>query len=497
MIKRLTGLALAASLWLWGCASPPAVIAQAGESADGDLSAQKAASRWQDEVIYFALLDRFHDADKTNNFNVNKSRPTAYHGGDLQGLIDKLGYLHDLGITTIWISPPLDNDDDQLAQTGMWGYHGYWIKDFDKVDEHLGTTAKLKELVQKAHAKGMKVLLDAVANHAGYSFDVKDPRYKGWFHTHGEIKNWDDPWWSENGSMFGLPDFAQEKPEVAKFLIDTYQGWVDRIGFDGYRLDAVKHVPRSFWREFNQTAKQRNGSGFLTLGEVLHGDPRVVADYQRSGKFDSLFDFPLYYTFKEVFAQGGSMRKLGARFAEDGQYENASMLSPFLDNHDVPRFLHFAGGDLGKLKLALACVLTVRGFPMLYYGTEAGMNGGEEPDNRRDMTWGANKDVTAHVKTLLSVRKRSTALRRGRQLEMWQDDAVYAYLRQSSDAEAIVALNNDWRRQEMHMPLRAESLLKDGEQLVDQLSGERATVQGRKIHVKLEGKQARIYLPAR
>ncbi len=493
MIKRLAGLALAASMWLTACAAP-AMITQAQEDT---LTAQKAASRWQDEVIYFALLDRFQDGDKSNNFHVNRSKATAYHGGDLQGLIDKLDYLKDLGITTLWISPPLDNDDDQLAQTGMWGYHGYWIKDFNKVDEHLGTTEKLKELVQKAHGKGMKVLLDAVANHAGYSFAVQDPRYKGWFHTHGEIKNWDDPWWCENGSMFGLPDFAQEKPEVSAFLTDTYLGWVDKVGFDGFRLDAVKHVPQSFWRHFNQTAHDRKGAGFLSLGEVLHGDPRVVSDYQRQGKFDSLFDFPLYYTFKEVFAQGGSMRKLGERFAQDGLYENAGMLSPFLDNHDVPRFLHFAGGDVAKLKLALACVLTVRGMPMLYYGTEAAMTGGEEPDNRRDMTWGAHPDVRSHVQNLLTVRKRSSALRRGRQLEMWQDDAIYAFMRQSSDAEAIVVLNNDGRAQERQISLRSESRLRDGDKLVDQLTGERVTVQDRRIQLKLDGKQAKIFLPGK
>lgn len=190
------------------------------------------------------------------------------------------------------------------------------------------------------------------------------------------------------------------------------------------------------------------------------------------------------------------MRKLGARFAEDGLYEDAEMLSPFLDNHDVPRFLHHAGGDLGKLKLALACVLTVRGIPMLYYGTEAGLAGGEEPDNRRDMTFGANPEIRAHVQKLLAVRRSSPALRRGRQLEMWADDAVYAYLRQSPDAEAIVVLNNDWRRQDRQIPLRAESRLREGESLVDALTGDRVTVRNRRIDVAIGGKQARIFLPA-
>ncbi|MBM3274593.1 MAG: alpha-amylase, partial [Candidatus Sericytochromatia bacterium] len=139
----------------------------------------------------------------------------------------------------------------------------------------------------------------------------------------------------------------------------------------------------------------------------------------------------------------------------------------------------------------------IRGIPMLYYGTETALQGGAEPDNRRDMNWGANPDIRTYVQKLLTIRKRSAALRRGRQLEMWQDDAIFAYLRQTSDAEAIVALNNDWRRQEREVPLRAECRLRDGEQLIDQLTGERVTVQNRRVQVKLEGKQARIFLPAR
>lgn len=475
----------------------PAQAPRAAENPAIDAAARKATLQsWKDDVIYFALLDRFSDGDRSNNHQVNRGNPTAYHGGDIQGLIDKLDYLQDLGVTSLWVSPILDNDDQKLGETDLWGYHGYWTKDFGKVEEHFGSYEKARELVTKAHARGMKVLLDVVANHAGYEFPYKEARYQGWFHGHGNIPNgkWDDPWWSENGSLFGLPDFAQEKPEVANFLTSTYMSWADRLDLDGFRIDALKHVPQNYWTQFISTAHAKKGPGFLMLGEILHGDPGVVASYQRNSKFDSLFDFPLYYTLDEVFAKGGSMRKLGERFAQDRAYPDASMLSPFLDNHDVPRFLSQAGGDLSKLKLALACVLTVRGIPMLYYGTEVGMAGAHEPDNRRDMAWGSNESMRAYTKALLAIRKSSPALQHGKQLEMWQDEAIYAYARQTGSDEAIVVLNNDTRSQTRAISLRAESKLTDGTRLVDQLTGEAVTIAGGKLSVSLNGKQARIFV---
>ncbi|HEY9857384.1 MAG TPA: alpha-amylase family glycosyl hydrolase [Stenomitos sp.] len=497
MKRRPFALSLLLASLLTAC-SMPAQAPKAAENSSLSVSAKRATLKaWQDDVIYFALLDRFQDGDRSNDQNVDKSNPTAYHGGDLQGLIDKLDYLQDLGVTTLWVSPILDNDDHKLGNTDLWGYHGYWTKDFSQIEEHFGTYQKARELVTKAHARGMKVLLDVVCNHAGYEFPTQDARYQGWFHTNGNIPDgkWDDPWWCENGSLFGLPDFAQEKPEVANFLTGTYLSWADRLDLDGFRIDALKHVPQSFWSQFTSAAHAKKGPGFLTLGEILHGDPNVVASYQRNGKFDSLFDFPLYYTLTDVFAKGGSMRKLGDRFAQDGTYPDASMLSPFLDNHDVPRFLSQAGGDLNKLRLALACVLTVRGIPMLYYGTEVGMAGAQEPDNRRDMAWGANEPLRGYVKNLLAIRKGSPALQHGRQLEMWQDEDVYAYSRQADGDEAIVVLNNDPTSQSRTIPLRAESRLTDGTTLVDALTGQTVTVAGRRFGVTLAGKQARIFVP--
>lgn len=477
-----------AVLALSGCAS----FSFSTRSTTGDnLAARSTKSNWQNESIYFVLLDRFSNGDRSNDYNVNPSNPTAYHGGDIQGLIDKLDYIKDLGFSTVWISPVVDNDDDQLAKTGLWGYHGYWAKDFSKVDEHLGTMAKLKELVQKAHEKGMKVLIDIVCNHAGYSFVVAHPDLKGYFHQNGDIQNWDDPKEVENKAIFGLPDFAQEKPEVKSYLVDTFSWWLKQTGADGYRVDTVKHVPLSFWSTFTHEMK---GQGAYLLGEALIGDPGTMSKYQRDGGFDSLFDFPLYYTIRDVFAYDQSMRKLPQRLAQDSSYQDARMLSTIVDNHDLPRFMHLAKQE-AKLKLALAFIATIRGIPCLYQGTEVAMTGGDDPENRKDMAWNSNAGMLAYTKKLFNLRKGSDALKHGTHYEMWQDDQIFAYLRKADSAEVVTVLNNSSKEEVREIPLRAESTLKDGTVLLDKLGSGTVTVQNRKIQVHLAAKSARIFFP--
>lgn len=491
------GLVVASLLSACGLANMLPRAAEASDVARAESVARRGALQgWKDEVLYFALVDRFFDGDTSNDLHVDRTSPVAYHGGDLQGLIDKLDYIKQLGVTALWVSPLVDNDDTPLGNTGMYGYHGYWGKDFTQVDEHFGTWNKAQELVTQAHARGLKVILDVVCNQAGYTFPVNDPKYQGWFHTYGNVQDWNNQWWIENGSIAGLPDFAQENPAVASFLINTYEMWADRLHVDGFRVDAVKHVPRTFWSQFNAAMAHHEGSNFFSVGEVLNGDPNYLQPYLNEAGFQSLFDFPLYYALNDVFAQGGSMKELGSRFAQDGSYPDAGMLSPFLDNHDTPRFLTQAGGDESKLRLALACLLTIRGIPMLYYGTEVGMQGGGDPDNRRDMAFGSNEPLRAYTQKLVGIRRGSTALTHGRQLEMWQDDQVYAYLRQSPDAEAVVVLNNGTSTATRTLPLRAESRMTNGTQLVEQLTGQKVMVTNHQIQVTLAGKQALILLPS-
>jgi glycosidase len=494
LIARTLALGLAATLAVAGCGAPPQSQAAPAVAAGLEAAARaKGLDGWRDEVIYFILTDRFSNGDRSNDFNVKPRDPHAYHGGDFQGIINKLGYIKSLGATTIWITPINDNRDDSLVDK-YWGFHGYWTKNWETVDEHLGSEAKFKELVNAAHARGIKVMLDMVVNHMGYDAPwTKDAAKRDWFHHNGDIKNWDDPWQVENGDISGLPDMNTENPAVLKYMEDMWVSWIKRTNVDAFRMDTVKHVPLKFWSQFNRNVHARAPKDFLLLGEHLNGDPNALAPYTREGDFDSLFDFPMYFTLNDVFARGQSMRKLAQRLEADGAYKDATMLSPFLDNHDMPRFMSIAGGDERKLRLALAFIMTMRGIPCMYQGTETAQDGAGEPENRKDMNFGANPGMTAYATKLMHLRHQLEPLRRGRQLEMWQDDQIYGFTRLSGKDEAMAFFNNDSHPQMRDIPLRAESNLPDGTVLTDRLGGGTVEVVNHRIRVALGPKQARVF----
>jgi alpha-amylase len=477
------------------CAAP---LPSAMLAPTADIQTSAARNRnvmaWTDEVMYFIVTDRFFNGDRSNDKNVEPGNEWGYHGGDVAGVTQKLDYLKGLGVTTLWLTPWTDNDDKPLTIDGgkkLWGFHGYWPKDLQQVDEHLGRMETVRTFVNEAHRRGMKVMMDYVINHTGYEHpwgknrkNPKDPHHT-WFNQMGDIRNYDDPYQVVRGDLAGLPDWDQDKPEVASYLIDNASWWVQQTGVDGLRVDAVKHVDHRFVQQFAREIKTRF-PGKMLLGEVLHGDPNVVASYLRDG-FDSMFDFPLYYGITDVFAKGQSARRLGSLFAQDGAYPDGTFLTPFIDNHDVPRFMSMANGNgKDRLKGALTFTLTVRGMPCIYYGTEAGLKGAGDPSNRADMPWNnLDADLTAHIKKLTAIRKQHEPLRKGKQLEMWQDEDLYAYSRQSGKDEVIVALNVSDHQQSRKVPLRAESQLPSGTQLTDLLSGKTVTVEGRHLSITL------------
>ncbi len=454
--------------------------------------------KWGPQVIYFPLTDRFSDGDPTNNMGVDKSNPLAYHGGDLRGVINKLDYIKDLGATTIWVAPMYDNTDRvEFGDYKASGYHGYWIRDHYQVDEHQGTMDTAKELVQKAHEKDMKVVMDVVLNHVAPNHPwTQDPSKHDWFHHNGGIQNWDDPWQLENRDVCGLPDLNQSNPETYQYLLDNTLWWIKETGVDGIRLDAVKHIDHGFWQKFSADIKAKMGDDFMILGEVLHGDPNVQASYQRDG-LDALFDMPLYYTMRDTFAKDGSARKLGDRLAEDCKYQDPYKMVTLLDNHDFERFMYHTGGNRGedKLMLGMSFIMTCRGIPSVYYGTEVGMQGGGDPDNRRDMEFGKNPQITQHMQKLTSIRAGLPALQVGHQLEMWQDDQVYSFCRRHEGQEVITVVNNSYDTQTRNIPLRDQSPIHDGDVLVDALTGEKFTVQNNSVNVWTADKKARILVP--
>ena len=456
--------------------------------------------RWhKEQIIYFPLTDRFHDGDKSNNFAVDRQHPAGFWGGDLKGLTEKLDYIKSTGATSIWLSPLADNTEQlRFGDYHGYGHHGYWIKDHEKVEEHQGNMADAKRLVSEAHKKGLKVVLDVVLNHVGPDHAFRsDPNKEGWFHNQGGIDNWNDPHQVETGDLGGLPDLAQENPETYDYLMKNTLMWIEETGVDGVRLDAVKHVKKDFWTKFVPELKEKSGKEDLfVMGEAYHGDPNVVAEYQKAG-IDYLFDLPLYYTLKETLGQGQSMRKLGERFDQDGLYPNPDQLVTVLDNHDLPRFLSTAQDDRfgegeKRMTQALALLMTARGVPSVYYGTESGFRGGHDPHNREMMEFDTRPDLKSSLAHLSDIRTKSEALQHGEQREMWRDDNVYAFSRATDNEEVIAVFNNQEGGTHRRIPLRAESKLVDGTRLVDALSGERFQVKNGAIDLNLQGLTARI-----
>jgi neopullulanase len=453
-----------------------------------------------DDVIYFIMPDRFADGDRANNNPAkspglyDRSKGRHYHGGDFQGIIDHLPYLKELGVTALWINPVYDNTD-RLDEREMYpeteggprrpttAYHGYGAIDFYGVEEHYGTMQKLKELVDRAHAGGFKVIQDQIANHTSpYHPWATERPTPTWFYGTVEnhlSNNWQkwttmDPNATEETRRRNLegwfidilPDLNQDDEEVRRYLIQNTLWWLGTVGFDAVRMDTLPHVPRHFWRDWTAAIK-REYPNVNILGELFDGDPALLAYFQR-GKIgrdgidtgiDTVYDFALHYAVRDAFAKGESVRKLAQVLAHDHLYPRPEVLVPFVGVHDMQRFMNERGATVEGLKLAQTFVMTTRGTPLLYYGDELAMPGGGDPDNRRDFPGGfagdarnaftkqgrtpVENDVFEHVKWLAKLRATHPALRRGSLVHVYDEEQQAVFARVLGDTAIFIVFNND------------------------------------------------------
>ncbi len=459
------------------------------------VSPNKHRGYTPDDVIYFVIPDRFADGDTSNN-DPEKSKGLFdrkfgrhYHGGDLQGLINKLPYLKSLGVTAIWTTPIYDNNnqpDYKEKYDGMpftTGYHGYGAIDMYAVDEHLGDLAKLKEFVQTAQKAGFKVIQDQVANHTSpYHSWAENPPTPTWWN--GTVANHPNNNWqkwtamnpratyqTQSSNIDGwfidiLPDFNQNDPEVEKYLIQNSLWWLQVGGFDAIRMDTLPHIPRTFWGKWG-TAIKKEYPKVNILGELFDSDPALVSYFQagRRGhdgidtKIDTLYDFALFYPIRNAFAKGESIRGVSQMLAKDWLYPNPNVLTTFLGVHDMERFMHEKGATIEGLKLAQTFIMTTRGTPLLYYGDEIAMPGGGDPDNRRDFPGGfagdginafdasgrtkEQNDVWNHLAKLGNLRQKYGALRNGKSLDLLDAEQQMAYARIDKEEPVLVVFNND------------------------------------------------------
>jgi glycosidase len=481
------------------------------------------------DVLYLIMPDRFANGDSTNDepesaqpadtsknklahaATLDRSKPRAYHGGDLRGVREHLPYLKDLGVTALWLTPVVKNGAAQ-------DYHGYGAVDLYDVDPHLGTLGDYRELVATAHQQKLKVFFDIVPNHVGPLHPwVTNPPLPDWFHgttahhlnssvstepsfydratkspkTNDLFETLVDPHapaaLSRNltdGWFFGLlPDLNTENPVVAQYLLQNAIWWTEFSGLDGLRVDTFPYVPRRFWSNWN-TGLHTVYPYLTTIGEVFHPDPEVTSFFaggqRRWDGIDSgvttVFDFPLCFVLRDVLLGDGPASDIANILRQDGLYPHADNLVTFFANHDLPRLASAQDASLAKLKLAFGLTLTQRGIPQLYYGDEIAMTGGADPDNRKDFPGGwigdpenaflaagrspRQQEMFSFTQSLLRLRHEHIALQTGRLWSLFSDQSAYVFLRDSEEEHLLVAFNNGIAPRTIKIPVNDTPLQK-------------------------------------
>ena len=454
-------------------------------------SGPTTAFDWRDGVIYFVLVDRFSDGDKSNNSpEAGVENAANWQGGDLKGVLDKIqaGYFTGLGVNVLWLSSPVDAPAGKyIGDDGHYytGYHGYWPTELDKVEERIGDLALLQQVVSEAHKQNIKVILDYVMNHVHDS----SPTYKsngGWFWSLqyggkecvcGGGCTWDfSPEKERCWFRSYLPDFNFTVQAARGYSVANAIKWAKDSGADGFRLDAVKHIELSWLTDLRTALNQQvsRPQKFYLVGETYTNDKGLIKQYiNPSSMLDGQFDFPLRATLvRTILMRQGTFYDLESFLsANDGYYGSGSIMGTFIGNHDLPRIVNlaedtpqFGDWDSGKSRawnnlpwqpsydrayqrvgVAFAALLTLPGIPLIYYGDEIGLAGGGDPDNRRFMQWSGTSThqdaLRALVSKLTKIRAAHPALRQGTRKQVWLGNDVYAYELTSGGDKLVVVLN--------------------------------------------------------
>lgn len=455
---------------------------------------------FQSQILYSLMIDRFNNGTTANDWKINSPEvldKVDYQGGDIVGITQKIkdGFFTDLGITTIWISPITQNPYDAWGQnrnpdTKFSGYHGYWPIFSTVVDKRFGTEEELHTMLTEAHKGEMNVILDYVANHLHINSPVlqEHPDWTTELMLPDGRKNiglWDGEtrlttWFDEH-----IPTLDTRRDEVCEPMTDSALHWVRKFDFDGFRHDACKHIPLNYWRMLTHKMKSSMPDRNLwQIGET-YGDIELIGSYVKSGMIDAQFDFNLYHTSRDVIVdESRSMRDIASVIEEsEAAYGSHHTMGNITGNHDKPRFLSLAGGDMSlwcpddkaegwhrkvgvgdnvkgyaRLSLLKAIISTVPGVPCVYQGDEYGIPGANDPDNRYMMEFDGYNEFQqkelAATKAMFKYRRASMPLMYGDYRTLHVDDDVLVFLRHYMGQWAVVALNirPEARKVEVAMP---------------------------------------------
>ncbi len=508
---------------------------------------------WRSANLYFAFTDRFNNGDPSNDITIpGVAYQANYQGGDFDGIRQKIeeGYFDDLGIDAIWVSPHLDNTNN--AEYGVdgrlySGYHGYWPASPSSTEPAFGTRQDLKDMIQAAHEHGIRVLFDLVANHVHnqHPYYSQENIAAGWFNDYDLCTENDG--WSRNpiGCWFApyLPDINYQNPDALHTMVDDALRYVLAYDIDGYRVDAVKHVENCYLYHLSTDIHEQVEHGsdapedrFYLVGETFVGTwdwncdgstacaQALVKNYIGDRMLDGQFDFPLYWEIVMALARDeASMADLEYLVEQDEAYYGPdAIMSVFLGNHDVVRFISQANGDIPdlwganakeqgwtdppseptteepylRLQMAFTFLATTQGVPLVYYGDEIGMPGAGDPDNRRMMTfenlspW--EQESLIHVQTVMNLREEHACLSTGQRIPLitnWEDVLVYGKV--AGTDKAVVAFNRSGITQTVNVDVSAMGLAGT---LTDAVSGSTVTVNGTTLTLELPPYSSSIYL---
>ncbi|WP_025678701.1 alpha-glycosidase [Paenibacillus polymyxa] len=405
----------------------------------------------KDAVFYQIFPERFANGDPSispegaEDWGGTPQRDNFF-GGDLQGILDHLDHLNELGINAIYMTPVFK------ATTN----HKYDTEDYMEVDPHFGDKKILKKLVEACHDRGIRVLLDAVFNHSGRTFkpfvDVlkkgEASPYKDWFHVHSfplEVVD-GTPTYDTFGLEPMMPKLNTEHPEVKRYLLNVAKHWIEEVGIDGWRLDVADEVDHAFWREFRTTVKQANPDAYI-LGEMWNES----SEWLQGDQFDATMNYPFTYAVNDFFVKKVTDAQsfafaIGRQLARYPQ-QASEVAFNLLDSHDTPRLLTLCGGDKRLMRLAALFQFTYMGAPCIFYGDEIGLDGDADPGCRQCMEWDTDKqdhELFNFYREMIALRKAHPVLRDQGSitfLEAQPEGASLAYERRSDEEVLLVLLN--------------------------------------------------------
>jgi len=434
------------------------------------------------DVMYLITPDRFANGDPKNDATddtlekADRSNKDGRHGGDLQGIINHLNYIQELGATTLWLNPFLENDQPKYS------YHGYGISDFYKTDSRFGTNADFLNLVNRSHQKGMKIIMDQVFNHCGAGhWWMNDLPSKNWLNqwdtfTRSNFTNiaTSDPHVSKSDyNLFtkgwfdtNLPDLNLENPFLAKYMIQNSIWWIEYAQLDGIRMDTYPYPDKKVMATWVETVNTEYPN-FYIVAETWEAKASSLSYWNNGGTnndgykspVNSVCDYPLYYALLKAFGEEENIYKLYETLAEDFVYGDAYNNKIFNGNHDVGRLYSLLNENTEKLKLSMAFILTTRGIPQLYYGDELSFKG-DKPDGqlRKDFPGGWPSDkrnaftkegrtpqensMHSYVSTILNWRKNATEIHIGKLKHFQPLKNIYVYFRYTATESTMVIINN-------------------------------------------------------